>query len=144
MVYIGADHRGFKLKEEVKKWLTEVEDVGEFGYDPRDNYSEIAIRLGERVIRERRMGILICGSGIGVCMAVNKVKGVRAGIGINEKQVRTAREDDDMNILCLAADWTSEEEAKKMIKVFLETKFSSEEKYIKRINWIKNYETKNG
>jgi len=148
IVYIGADHRGYQLKEKLKEWLKdegkEVVDAGKREYDPKDDYSEVGIGVGEKVIREKGKGILLCGSGAGVCIAANKVKGIRAMMGINEKQVRLAREDDDVNVLCLAADYIEEEEAKKMIIVFLETVFAPEERHIRRLNQIRDYETKLG
>lgn len=148
LVYIGADHRGYYLKEKIKKWLGDeeyqVSDLGNEKYDPEDDYPEIAIKLAERVVAEGTKGILLCGSGIGVGVAANKVAGARGGICLTEKQVRLGRSDDDMNILCLSADLVNEEDNKKLVKIFLETPFGSEERFVRRINKIKTYETKIG
>lgn len=144
IIFIGADHRGFKLKEEIKEKLKEweytVRDIGGKNYDMDDDYSEIAIKLGEKVAFEKSRGILICGSGVGVSIAVNKVKGVRAGLCLKERQVRQAVEDDNINVLCLSADLVDEETNIELVKIFLETLFMGEERHIRRINKIKNYE----
>lgn len=146
MIYIGADHRGFRLKEEIKKWLEsqqyEYRDLGANEYRKEDDYPEISIKLAEMVVTENSRGILICGSGAGACIAANKVKGIRAGLATSEKQVKAARDDDDINILCVSADLISVEDNIKIVSVFLATMFSSEERHIRRINQIKEYESK--
>ncbi len=148
MIYIGADHRGYRLKEEIKKWLEaeqyEFRDVGAKEYDKDDDYPDIAIKLSETVAIEGAKGILVCGSGAGASVAANKVKGIRAGLCTSEKQAKAARNDDDINILCLSADSISVEDNIKIVAVFLATSFSSEERHIRRINTIKEYEIKVG
>jgi ribose 5-phosphate isomerase B len=148
MIYIGADHRGFRLKEEVKKWLEsqqyEYRDLGAVKYEKDDDYPDISIKLAETMITDNGKGILICGSGAGACIAANKVRGVRAGLCTSEKQTKAARNDDDINILCISADAVSVEDNIKIVSVFLATMFSSEERHIRRINKIKEYESKIG
>lgn len=145
MIYIGADHRGFRLKEEIKKWLEsqqyDYRDLGAKEYDKNDDFPEISIKLAETVAIENARGVLICGSGAGAGIAANKVKGIRAGLCTSEKQAKAARNDDDINILCLSADLISVEENIKIVSVFLATMFSSEERHIRRINEIKKYES---
>jgi len=145
MIYIGADHRGFRLKEEIKKWLEsqqyEYRDLGAKEYYKNDDFPEISIKLSETVAIEGAKGVLICGSGIGASIAANKVKGIRAGLCTTEKQAKAARNDDDVNILCMSADLVSVEDNVKIVSVFLATMFSSEERYIRRINQIKTYES---
>lgn len=144
MIYIGADHRGFLQKQEIITRLREqgidLIDLGATEYNKDDDYPLIAIKVAEKCQNGDR-GIIMCGSGVGVVVAANKVKMVRAGLGISEKQVFSGRNDDDMNVLCLSADGFSTEENLKMIEVFLNTPFGSEERYIRRINQIKTYET---
>lgn len=144
MIYIGADHRGWKLKEKIKETLTEqgidFVDLGNHSYDPEDDFPVITFKLAEKVARENAKGILVCGSGVGVAIAANKVMGIRAGICMTEKQVAAARNDDDMNILCLSADLVDEETNKNLVKIFLETHFGSEVRFVRRINLIKKYE----
>lgn len=146
VVYIAADHRGFNLKEKLKEFLNREEykvvDLGNQKYDIEDDYTDFAIALGEKIVEEKAKGILICGSGVGVCVAVNKINGARGGLCMNEKQARLSREDDDINVLCLSADLNSLEENEKIVKTFLETKFSSSEKHIRRIVKIREYESK--
>ncbi|MCX6726547.1 MAG: RpiB/LacA/LacB family sugar-phosphate isomerase [Candidatus Shapirobacteria bacterium] len=145
MIYIGADHRGFNLKEKIIQMLRdcndEVIDLGFTEYNADDDYPDIAFKLGEKVVLKNGKGILICGSGVGVCAAVNKVKGVRAGLCMLAKQARAGRNDDDMNVLCLNADIVPEDDNREIVKIFLETLFGSEERYIRRINKIKAYES---
>jgi ribose 5-phosphate isomerase B len=146
MIYIGADHRGFRLKEEIKKWLEtehyDFRDLGANEYDKEDDYPDISIKVAESVITDNGKGIIICGSGAGASIAANKVNGIRCGLCTFEKQARAARNDDDINVLCLAADAVSVEDNIKIIAVFLGTLFSSEERHIRRINKIKEYESK--
>ena len=145
MIYIASDHRGFRLKDELKKWLEnqhyEFRDLGANKYDKDDDFPDFAFKLAETVAVDNAKGVLICGSGAGACIAANKVKGIRAGLCTVEKQARAARNDDDINVLCLSADAVSMEDNIKIMAVFLATMFGSEERYIRRINKIKKYET---
>jgi len=146
IVYLGADHRGFNLKEKLKRWMgesgIEIIDLGNEVYDQEDDYPDFAIRVGEKVAVERTKGILVCGSGIGMVATVNKVRGIRAGLCSTPKETYSGRNDDDMNVLCLSAELVDEDTNKEVVKVFLETPFGSEERYIRRINKIKKYELK--
>lgn len=145
-LFIGSDHRGFKLKQELKTWLKnknyETIDVGALTYDSIDDYPMVSEKLGRAVsaIPDRR-GILLCGSGVGASAAVNKINGIRAAIGINPRQVKAGRHDDNMNILVLAADETSEKLAKQIVEAFLTTKYHKTQRYERRINQIKKLET---
>ena len=147
-VYFGADHRGYKLKEELQNWLKElkyaVKDMGAYEFNEKDDYSLYAEKVGSIVGKEKgSRGILLCGSGVGVDIVANKFDGVRASIGKSKEQIKAGRNDDDMNILVIAADYTSKEEAKGMLKVFLETKFSQKEKFKKRLEDIRRIEANN-
>lgn len=149
-VYIGADHRGYHLKEKVARWLFEwkyeFEDLGADHLDLADDYTVYAERVASEVrdkSEEGRKGILLCGSGVGVDILANKFDGIRASVAKSAQQVMKGRSDDDMNILVLAAEYTSEEEAKKMVKVFLETEFSGKARYKRRLEEIKKVEANN-
>lgn len=120
----------------------QVVDLGPNEYNPEDDYPDIAIPLGEKVASENSKGILICGSGVGVCIAANKVKRVRAGLCLLNKQVISGRNDDNMNVLCLNADMVPEEDNLEMVDTFLKTPFGSEERFIRRISKISAYEYK--
>jgi ribose 5-phosphate isomerase B len=147
-IYLGADHRGYYLKEKVKEWLTKwkysFEDLGAGEYDPTDDYTTFADRVAS-IVGETQgpRGVLICGSGVGVDVIANKFDGVRASFGKTKEQVRDGREDDDMNVLVMAADFTADKEAEAMLKTFLETKFSGESRFKKRLEDIKKIEANN-
>lgn len=148
MIYLGADHRGYFLKEKVKIWLKglgfDFSDLGAYEYDPTDDYPAFAQKVASLVSKEKgALGILICGSGVGVEVVANKFDGVRAGIGKSPLQVKAARKDDDMNILVLAADFTNDKEAKEMVKIFLMTKFDEEQRHKRRLEEIEKIEANN-
>lgn len=145
-VYIGADHRGFQLKEHLRHVLEgkghTVVDVGPTSYDPNDDFPDVAIPLGQQVVSDvNSLGILLCGSAAGVCFAVNKVKGIRAATGYVESQVASFRAHDDVNVLCLSADITMAPVAESLVDIFLTTPFKQEEKYIRRIQKVRTHET---
>lgn len=145
MIFLGSDHRGFKLKEKIKKYLRDLsfqfEDLGNKIFDPDDDYPDFAFLVAKKVASNKNnRGILICGSGEGMAIVANKIKGIRAATAFDQKQARDLRKKNDINILCLAADWTKEDLAKKIIKVFLETKFSQIPRHQRRINKIKQFE----
>lgn len=145
-IYLGADHRGFELKEELFEWLRnggyEVVDVGNEVFDPEDDYVDYGVRVAEMVEggEKNERGILICGSGHGMEMVANKFPHVRAVLGFNQEVTQQGREDEDANVLVLAADWVEEKEARERVEVFLETEFSEEVRHKRRINKIENME----
>ena len=107
-IFIGADHRGFKQKNEIYKLLLKlgynVIDNGAHNYDEDDDYPIFAFKVAEGVVLKKgSKGILICGSGVGMCIAANKVKGIRAVFANNAKIAKKSRDDNDSNILCLSA-----------------------------------------
>lgn len=142
MLYLGADHRGFQLKEEIKKFLAErkyqFEDKGNFVYDPNDDYTDFAKLVAEKVSEktEENKGVLVCGSGVGVDIVANKFHGVRSALADDVATAKQAREHDNTNVLSLPADEVDFELAKKIITVWLETPFSKGEKYKRRISKI--------
>jgi len=147
-IYIGSDHKGYSLKEKIAKWLFEwkydFEDLGAQTFDEKDYYTKYAAEVASLVAENRNsLGVLLCGSGVGVDVTANKFDGVRASIGIDAQQVKQGRNDDNMNILVIAADHTEDHDAKEMVKVFLETAFSGKDRYKKRLQDIKNIEANN-
>jgi ribose 5-phosphate isomerase B len=146
-IYLGADHGGFVLKEKIKGWLTEwkyeFEDMGAYSLDPKDDYTLFAEKVASIVGKGQGRGVLLCKSGVGVEIVANKFDGVRASLGKSAEQVRAGRNDDDMNILVIAAEFTDDEEAKKMLKAFLETPFAGKDRYKKRIADISKLEANN-
>lgn len=145
MLYIASDHGGFNLKEELCKWLKnkkiKIEDLGPEVLKQDDDYPDYAFKLARKVARKKdNLGILICRNGIGVCMAANKVKKIRAGLVSFIGQAITAKAHDNCNVLCLPADFITEERAKKIVDIFLKTGFSFEERHIRRLKKIEKYE----
>lgn len=144
LIYIGGDHKGFKLKEFLKNFLKnhgyKVIDVGNNKYDENDDYPDFAILAAKEVSQNTIScrGILICGSGAGVDIVANKFKGIRSVLAINAEQAKKSRSDDDTNILSLAADFINKEEAVKILDIWLKTPFSGEEKHKRRIVKIAN------
>ncbi len=141
IIYIGADHRGFELKEELKKFLAEsgyeVVDLGNDHYDANDDYPDFAKLVAQKISNNPEdRGILICRSGAGVDIVANKFKGVRSALVTNVKQAELVRKDDDTNVLSLASELTNKEQAKKIVDVWLKTPFSGLEKDKRRINKI--------
>lgn len=146
MIYIGADHRGYSLKETIKVYLKELglvcEDLGAKELIPDDDYPDYALMVAQKVAEDLKnnRGILICGSGAGVDIVANKIKGIRSAFCFNVQQAKASRNDDNTNILSLAADFISEDLAKEIIKIWLETPFSGLERHIRRVEKIKKIE----
>lgn len=139
-IYIGSDHHGFNDKAQIIEYLRskghEVVDDGDRELDPNDDFPVFASNVATSVLAEHSpdcKGILLCGSGQGVCMAANRYKGIRATLCWDEDEARSSRRDDDANILCLSADKFDMEMIKQLIDVWLDTPFAAEERYIRRI-----------
>ncbi|MEK7211226.1 MAG: RpiB/LacA/LacB family sugar-phosphate isomerase, partial [Patescibacteria group bacterium] len=111
MIYLGSDHAGFKLKTEMAKYLESAgyafEDLGAKKINLKDDYPDYAFRVGEKVAEMEGLGILFCGSAEGVCIAANKVEGVRAVNPGSVKLAKLSREHNDANVLCLSGWHTS-------------------------------------
>ena len=139
-IYLGTDHNGFYYKQEILKYLKltdhEVVDVNEI-LDPNDDFRQFAARVCNAMLSddlENTRGLLICGSGQGMVMAANRFKRIRASLCFSVEEARAARNDDNSNILCLAANFTDVEEAKKIINIFLLTPFAKAPRFVRRLN----------
>ena len=126
-ISIGADHAGFELKERLKEKLRasghEIVDHGTVSTESVD-YPDFAAAVARDVAHgAAERGLLVCSSGVGMSIAANKVRGVRAALGTNEEEVRLTREHNDANVLALGAKFTDPDSAEKLIKVFLSTDF---------------------
>ena len=138
-IFIGADHRGFELKDQVTEYLQSknirTEDLGNYEYDPQDDNPIYAQKIAQAVLQnpDEHLGIVICGSGVGVSIAANRYKGIYCGVGLNPDQVKNIREHDHINMLALAADYQSFEQVKKMIDIFIQTSKNLQKKYVKRL-----------
>ncbi|MBI2618222.1 RpiB/LacA/LacB family sugar-phosphate isomerase [Candidatus Kaiserbacteria bacterium] len=148
-VILAADHRGFTLKEALKKHLEEggydIGDMGASTHDPHDDYPDFAyngaLKVAENPLEYR--GVFLCGSGIGMDVVANKVKSVRATIAYSPESARHARVNDDINVITIAADVMSIEEIKNIVKIFLTTPFSGEERHVRRLEKISRIEKDN-
>ena len=142
---IASDHRGYQLKEQIKNALKEsyeIIDCGTTGEDSVD-YPDYAFLLSKKVKdNEIDFGVAICGSGIGISIACNKVKGIRCAKVSNIEEAKYTRQDNDANIIAFSAD-TKVDDAISYVKTFVETPFSKEERHQRRVNKIKEYEENN-
>lgn len=152
MIYLGADHAGFKLKEQVKKYLANsgyedspvglgprVFDLGAEKFDKNDDYPDYARKVALKVALSGDPGVLFCGSGQGVCIAANKVKGIRAVAVSNPRDAKLARQHNDANVLCLSGKLDFQI-VQKIVKTWLETPFSGEKRHVRRIKKIQQLE----
>lgn len=146
MIYIGADHGGYKLKEQLKKFLLkkklEFVDVGAKKLKAGDDYPDYAKLVGKKVSQNpmANSGLLICRSGQGVCIVANKFPHVRAALVWNTQEAKMSRTDDMTNVLCLPSDYISEKEAEKITAVWLKTPYSSDPRHVRRVKKISGLE----
>jgi ribose 5-phosphate isomerase B len=141
IVYVGADHRGFALKNLLREHLEHsghsAEDEGALTLDKRDDYPRFAYTVASKVLgNDGTIGLLVCGSGQGMAMAANKVRGIRAALVWSPAEARAARHEDDANILVLPADMIDNDTAEAIVDEFLSTKFSGEERHRRRLEQI--------
>ncbi|MBN1325406.1 RpiB/LacA/LacB family sugar-phosphate isomerase [Candidatus Falkowbacteria bacterium] len=145
VIYLGADHAGFKLKEQIKRYLLglnfEVNDLGAYKFNKNDDYPDFGFKVAKAVSKDKNsMSILICGSSFGVCIVANKVKGIRAVSIDNIRDAKLSRQHNDANVLCLSGWNLKFNMAKRIILVWLKTKFSNDLRHKRRLAKIKNYE----
>lgn len=145
-IYFGADHNGFQLKRQLIAYLQragyDVVDDGDERLDPNDDFPIFAQKVTKDVLgsedREAR-GILICGSGQGMCMAANRFKGIRAALGYDRESVKSSRNDDDSNVLCLPAKlFTDNKELNVIVETWLNTPFAGAPRFVRRIKEMDN------
>lgn len=151
IVTIGSDHAGFALKEHLKTFLRSkgyaVDDKGAFKLDKNDDYPDYAAKVA-RAVQKKGMGILVCGSAEGVCIAANKIKRIRAVAVRSTALAKLARQHNDANVLCLAGGAMKEKTpvglskrlAEQLTMTFLTTPFSGEPRHVRRINKIAGLE----
>jgi ribose 5-phosphate isomerase B len=142
MIALGSDHGGFELKQEVMKHLQErkieYKDFGTYSKDSCD-YPVFAKKVAEAVVnKECEFGILICGTGIGISIAANKIKGIRAALCHDCFSAEATREHNDANILAMGARVIGAGLALKIVDTFLDTPFSNDERHIRRIGLIED------
>jgi len=149
-IFLGSDHRGYNLKEKIKRWLLEwgyqYEDFGAFKLDLKDDYPDFISKVAQKISRDPKnyKGIILGGSGQGEAILANKYKGVRAAVyyGGPDKIIKLSREHNNANILSLGASFLKENTARKIIKFWLKTKFSQSPRHQRRLGKIKKIEEK--
>jgi len=139
-IAIGADHGGFRLKKEIIEFLKtlgyEVNDLGTYSEDPAD-YPDYARAVSKEIMMKKaERGILICGSGVGACVAANKFPGIRAAICHDTFSAHQGVEDDNINVLCLGARVVGPGLAKEIVKVWLSASFSGAERHVRRLGKV--------
>lgn len=145
-VHIGGDHAAYELHQELLSFLAdeghEVTDHGPTEYDPLDDYPVFVLRAAEAVAADPgSRGIVLGGSGNGEQMAANKVAGVRAALCYNTELAELAREHNDAQVISIGARMQTVDEAKEMVRTFLGTDFTGEERHQRRIDMVSAYET---
>ena len=130
--FIASDHRGYALKEFLKAKFPLI-DLGTNSCDKKVDYPDYAKELSKYVLKEKSFGILICGTGIGMSIAANRNKGIRAALCHTTTDAAITRLHNDANVLVLAGEYTKPKDAEKIVEVFFETKFSGEERHKRRI-----------
>lgn len=146
MIYLGADYAGYKLKQAIKQYLDrkklKYRDFGTLSDKNRNDFTEFAWPVAKKVAHSKEAkGILICGTGIGMSIAANRFKRVRAALVFNVKQARFAKTHDNANILCLAAWSVKEKDALKIINVWLKTPFKPLKRRVRRFKKIDQWRT---
>ncbi len=142
MIYIASDHAGFQLKKHLKTYIKtqlrkSITDLGPKTYNKEDDFVDFAIKLGKTVSKKKAdIGIAICGSGHGMCITTNKIKGIRAIMGYSIEGAELGKKDNDANVLCLSGNVLSNEHADAIVKKFLETKFDGLERRVRRLKKI--------
>lgn len=140
IIYLGADHAGFALKEKIKQALVKQgETICDLSlvFQEGDDYPEHAKRVSKEITKNRNAkGLLFCGSGVGMIIAANRIKGARAFDAHDEQEVKLARQDNDANIMALSGWRTSSSKAMKLIRLFLETPFSKAARHQRRITQL--------
>ena len=144
-IFLGTDHAGFELKQKIFAYLTkngyEVEDVGARSLDPKDDYPQFAYQATTKLLGSNDddpRAILVCGGGQGMCMAANRVRGIRAAVVWAPHEAKMTRLDNNSNVLCLPARSISEDEAYGIVETWLSTEFSKAPRHQRRIQEIED------
>lgn len=143
-IILGADHGGYYLKEEIKKFLKkegyDFEDVGNARYDSEDDYVDYAVKVARKVAGKNALGVLLCRSAAGMVIAANKIKGSRAVAAFGIKSAVHSREHNDANIIALSGTWLTTKKATEILSAWLSAEFTREERHIRRVEKIKRLE----
>lgn len=142
-IYIGSDHRGYQFKQDITEYLKQaghdVVDKGDQNFNPDDDFPQFAGRVVTSMLADsdhEARGILLCGSGQGMCMAANRFKGIRAALGYDRESARSSRSDDDSNVLCLPASSLNGQQIREIIDIWLKTPFAAAPRFMRRLKEI--------
>ncbi len=140
-IFLGADHNGYEFKEKLEGDLNwqghEVVDMGDIDLNKDDDFPEYAAKVATAVLGEKdSVGILLCGSGQGVCMAANRYKGIRASLVWDQDEAKASRNDDDANVICLPAKKLTFEQVKELVDTWLSTPFAGAARFQRRIKQL--------
>ncbi|MFA5211447.1 MAG: ribose 5-phosphate isomerase B [Patescibacteria group bacterium] len=146
-IYIASDHAGYRLKKRLIRFITnelklELVDLGPEKYNKDDDYPDYAVKVCQKILKEKTRGILICGTGIGMCITANKIKGIRAALVTNIKMAEAAAKHNNANCLCLGGKILSEDFAMAIIKTWLKTEYKKETRHERRLKKIEAQEKK--
>lgn len=145
MIYLGADHGGFKLKGKIKNFFDQqnikYQDLGNFIYDPNDDYPDFAYKVAKRIVREpKARGILICRTGQGMACAANKIRGIFASNIWNELTAKNASAHGHTNIIALGSDTLNYKKALRLIKLWLLTRPNKNSRHLRRLKKLEQIE----
>lgn len=139
-IFVGADHNGFYMRNSVIAYLKragyDVKDDGDAALDPENDFPVFAARVVNDLLSSDdpdARGILICGSGQGMCMVANRFKGIRACMGYDRESIKATRKDENSNVLCLASRTTDKDSINVLLETFLNTPFAQLPRYLRRI-----------
>ncbi len=142
-IYLGADHNGYEFKKKLEQFLHsagyETVDESGAGLNKDDDFPQFASKVATALLSDadsESRGILICGSGQGMCMAANRFKGIRASLCWNIEEARAARNDDDSNVLCLSSKYSTLDEIKPIIMAWLNTPFAAAPRFVRRLQQL--------
>jgi len=143
--FIASDHAGFELKEYLKKQFKDLADLGPKEFIIEDDYPDYVYLLVQNIKKSlaNSKGILICKNGVGVCIAANKFKGIRAGLTFSKEHALTLVSDDNINILCLPANFINQESAKEIVEEFFNQEFKPENRHLRRLKKVAIIENSN-
>lgn len=146
-IYISSDHAGYRLKKRLIRFIKNelkmtIIDLGPSAYNENDDYPDFAILLAKKILKNKAQGILICGTGIGMSISANKIKGVSAALATNIKMAKASREHNNSNCLCLGGKIITEDHAMAITKTWLETKYKKEIRHERRLKKITKLEKK--
>ncbi|MDH5201536.1 MAG: ribose-5-phosphate isomerase [Candidatus Bathyarchaeota archaeon] len=146
-IAIGSDHAGYHLKEHLREWLSarniEIHDVGPHSFDPTDDYPDFARAVADSVrTAESDLGLIVCSTGVGSCIAANKIPGVRAALCHDTFSARMSRLHNDANVLCLGSNVVAPGLAEEILAAWLASSFSGEERHRRRVDKIAQIESR--